>query len=71
MQNLWILLISKTEGTVLQMDTRGSSIVFTFNSFSYFRASPRALQIDFALTYLQKRLENTPPMVLQLRFAIW
>ena len=35
------------------------------------RASPRALQTNFALPYLQKRVENTPPMVLQIRFAIW
>ena len=35
------------------------------------RASPRALQKNFALPYLQKRVENTPPMVLQIRFAIW
>jgi len=29
------------------------------------------LQTNFALPYLQKRVENTPPMVWQIRFAIW
>jgi len=40
-------------------------------NFDTVRASPRALQTNFALLYLQKRVENTPPMVLQIRFAIW
>jgi hypothetical protein len=39
--------------------------------FSLPRASPRALQINFALPNLQKRVENTSPMALQMRFAIW
>jgi len=35
------------------------------------RASPRALQINFALPNLQNRVENISPMALQMRFAIW
>ena len=58
---------------VVHLNNYEATIHMTFIKYylKEVRASPRALQTNFALPYLQKRVENTSPMVLQIRFAIW